>query len=156
MQQLAGAYTYTETMTPQEFYSEYYDAELCKTAAQIKTTYKFDASGNFTIYTTIINESAVRAEYIAVMIKAVKEECDAEGLVFDDEMKAYAEDAADQVIDSLSEPINAKYEIQGNKLVYTIDGYSIYETFTLNGNKLVLTGSSIGNEGYPVTMTKVS
>ena len=106
-------------------------------------------------YTKIENESAIRAEYKAVMVKVAKESCEAEGVEFDDETRAYAEEMADEVIDAITEETYATYEIQGNKFVYTIDGYSINETFTLNGKNIVLTGSSIGNEGYPITLVKL-
>ena len=155
MEQIAGTYVATETITPQEFYGEYYDSEICKTTLKIKTYYEFGPTGNFVTYTKIENESAIRAEYKAVMVKVAKESCEAEGVEFDDETRAYAEEMADEVIDAITEETYATYEIQGNKFVYTIDGYSINETFTLNGKNIVLTGSSIGNEGYPITLVKL-
>lgn len=154
MEQLAGTYAVVETLSPQEFYGEYYDAEICKTTVKAKTIYKFDANGNFTTYITFENEATIRAEYKAIMVKEIKAQCEASEVPFDDDMKTYAEESADSIMDMITEPTTAKYEIDGNKLVYTIDGYEMYETFELDGNKLTLTGSSEGDMGYPHTLIK--
>ena len=158
MEQLAGTYSYTESISPQEFYSEVYDADICKTNIRVKTIYNFDANGNFSMRIRIENEATVRADIKAIVVKIVKASCEEEGVAFDENMQAIAENeadrAADELIDTLANSISGKYRIDGNKIIYTINGTEIYETFVLNGNTLTLTGSSEGNEGYPQTMTK--
>ena len=40
-------------------------------------------------------------------------------------------------------------------IVYKVSDKTYYETFTLSGKELTLTGSSSQNVGYPITLTKV-
>lgn len=138
-------------MTPQEFYTDYYDPTITKTSVRLEYSYDINSNGTIAMTVHIKNIGTVKEEYRAIMIKEAESTY---GTLTEDDI-AYLEEYADAVLDTMQETQWVNYEVDGNKLVYTVDGYSYYETFTLNGTKLTLTGSSLGDEGYPIVLNKL-
>lgn len=149
-----GEWYYDETATPQEFYSEFYNPEITKTNVEMRTTYKFNKDGSFSISIKILNMSAVRKEYRALMVEAGRANAESKGEYLTPDNVLYYEGYADKVLEGICTTQNGTYDVTNNRIFYTINGETYYETFTTNGNKLTLTGSSLSDEGYPITMTK--
>lgn len=152
---LAGTWIYDEKVTPQVFYSEFYNAEITKTNIEMRTTYKFNSNGTVSIGVSIANISEVRKEYRSLMVEAGRINVESKGDYLTPDDVLYYEDYADKVLKQICSEQKGKYTIDGNKIVYTINGETYYETFTINGSELILTGSSNSDKGYPITMTKM-
>lgn len=151
---LTGTWIYDETVTPQDFYTDFYDSEITKTSINLRTTYDFNDDGTFSIGVSIMNISAVRKEYRALMVAAGRKNMESQGKMLTPDDVLYYENYADEVLKEICTAQKGAYTVDGNKIVYTTGDNSFYETFTLNGNKLTLTGSSVSNEGYPVTLLR--
>lgn len=152
---LEGAWIYDEKVTPQAFYSEFYDPEITKTSVEMRTTYKFNSDGTFSIGVSIKNISEVRKEYRSLMVEAGRVNVESKGEFLTPDDVIYYEDYADKVLEEICTSQKGTYEVTNNRIFYTINGETYYETFTINGNELTLTGSSNSDEGYPITMTKI-
>ena len=152
---LAGTWIYDEKVTPQEFYSEFYNAEITKTNVEMRTTYKFNNDGTVSIGVSITNISEVRKEYRSLMVEAGRLNVESKGDYLTPEDVLYYEDYADKILKQICSEQKGKYTIDNNKIVYTINDETYYEIFTVNGNKLTLTGSSNSDKGYPITLTRI-
>lgn len=152
---LEGAWAYDEIVSPKVFYSDFYNPEITQTNIELRTTYEFNNDGTFSISVDIVNISDVRREYRSLMVAAGRTNLEAQGKMLTTDDVLYYEGYADKVLEGICTTQNGTYAVEGNKLVYTLDGESFYETFTLNNDKLTLTGSSVSEEGYPVAMTKM-
>ncbi len=151
---LTGEWVYNEIVSPKNFYTDFYNPEITKTNIKMRTTYKFNSDGTFSIGVSIANISEVRVEYKALMVAVGKASIESQGGILTPDDVLYYEDYADKILKQICTAQEGKYAVDGNKVVYTVNGNSYYETFTLDGNKLTLTGSSNSSEGYPVTLTK--
>lgn len=149
-----GEWVYDEIATPQEFYSEFYDPEITSTSVELRTTYKFNDDGTFSISINIENISEVRKEYRSLMVAAGRVNIESRGEILTPDDVLYYEDYADKVLEQICTVQNGTYEVSDNRIFYTINGETYYETFTVSGNELTLTGSSDSDKGYPITLVK--
>lgn len=149
-----GEWVYDEIATPQEFYSEFYDPEITSASVEMRTTYKFNDDGTFSISINIENISEVRKEYRALMVAAGRANIESKGEMLTPDDVLFYEDYADKVLEQICTVQNGTYEVSDNRIFYTINGETYYETFTVNGNELTLTGSSDSDKGYPITLVK--
>lgn len=152
---LVGTWIYDEKVTPQKFYSEFYNPEITKTNVEMRTTYEFKKDGTFKTGISIKNISEVRKEYRSLMVAAGRVNIESNGDYLTPDDVLYYEDYADKILDEICTLQQGTYEVINNRIYYTINGKTYYETFTVNGNELTLTGSSNSNEGYPITMVKI-
>lgn len=151
---LTGEWVYDEIISPQEFYSEFYNSEITQTNVEMRTTYKFNEDGTVAISIDIVNISEVRKEYRSLMVAAGRANVESKGDYLTPDDVLYYEAYADKVLEEICISQNGTYEVTNNRIFYTINGETYYETFTVNGNELTLTGSSASTEGYPVTLIK--
>lgn len=151
---LAGTWIYDEKVTPQVFYSEFYNSEITKTNIEMSTTYKFNSNGTVIIGVSITNISEVRKEYRSLMVEAGRVNVESKGDFLTPDDVLYYEEYADKVLKQICSEQKGKYTVDGNKIVYTINNETYYETFTLKGNELILTGSSNSDDVYPITLIK--
>lgn len=151
---LTGEWVYDEIITPQKFYSEFYNPEITQTNVEMRTTYKFNEDGTVAISIDIVNISEVRKEYRSLMVAAGRANIESKGDYLTPDDVLYYEAYADKVLAEICTSQIGTYEVANNKIHYTINGETYYETFTVNGNELTLTGSSNSSEGYPVTLVK--
>lgn len=149
-----GEWVYDEIATPQEFYSEFYDPEITITNVEMRTIYEFKKDGTFKISISIVNISEVRKEYRALMVAAGRANIESKGDYLTPDDVLYYESYADKVLEEICTSQNGTYQVTNNRIYYTINGETYYETFTINGNELTLTGASNSTEGYPVTLVK--
>lgn len=152
---LFGTWIYDEIISPQAFYADFYSSEITKSNIEMKTTYKFNNDGTFSIGVSIANMSDVRKEYRRLMVAAGRTNIESQGKVLTTDDVLYYEEYADKILAEICKEQKGTYEVNGNKLVYTLNGETYYETFKLNGDKLTLTGSSVSDNGSPMTMTKI-
>lgn len=150
-----GEWVCDEIATPQEFYSEFYNPEITATNVEMRTTYKFNEDGTFSISIDIVNISEVRKEYRSLMVAAGRVNIESKGDYLTPDDVLYYEAYADKVLEEICTSQNGTYEVTNNRIFYTINGETYYETFTVDGNQLTLTGSSASDEGYPVTLIKI-
>lgn len=127
------------------------------TPLKLKTTCTFKNDGTFSIVGSVLNYNEFNMELRRVYVDLGKAECASEGVEFTDEMRAELEAEADAEMvqlnnDIKSDAVYGKYSVDGNKIYYPEDG--TYETFTINGNTLTITGSSEAGseEYYPVVL----
>ncbi len=152
---LVGTWIYDEKVTPQKFYSEFYNPEITKTNVEMRTTYEFKEDGTFIVSISIETISAVRKEYRALMVEAGRVNIESKGDYLTTDDVLYYEDYADKILEEICTSKKGAYEVTNNRIHYTINGETYYETFTVNENELTLTGSSNSDEGYPITMVKM-
>jgi|GEM_PF-6292452 len=152
---IVGEWVCSETVTPKSFYGEYYNANITKTNIKLVTTYKFGNNGTFSTGITIENISEVRKEYRSLVVEGARKNIEAQGkfLTTDDVLRYEA--YADATLKDICTVQKGNYKIEGNMIVYKVSDKTYYETFTLSGKELTLTGSSSQNVGYPITLTKV-
>lgn len=152
---LVGTWIYDEKVTSQKFYSEFYNPEITKTNVEMRTTYEFKEDGTFIVSISIENISAVRKEYRALMVETGRVNIESKGDYLTTDDVLYYEDYADKILEEICTSKKGTYEVTNNRIHYTINGETYYETFTVNENELTLTGSSNSDEGYPITMVKM-
>lgn len=150
-----GRWVCDEIATPQEFYSKFYNPEITKTNVEMRTTYEFKKDGTFKTGISIKNISEVRKEYRSLMVEAGRVNIESKGDYLTPEDVLYYENYADKILEEICTSQKGTYEVTNNRIFYTINGETYYETFTVNGNELTLTGSSNSDKGYPVTLTKL-
>lgn len=150
-----GEWHYDETTTPQEFYGDFYDSEITQTNVTLRTIYDFRSDGTFSKRIEIVNISEVRKEYRKLMVSVGRKKLQSQGRILTTDDVLYYENYADEVLKDICTAQEGTYDVGNNRIIYTIDGETIYETYTVNGNKLTITGSSKTDIGYPKTMTKL-
>ena len=151
-----GKWYYAETASPQAFYGDFYNSEITKTNVELKTVYNFNSNGAVSITVEIANISEVRKEYRSLMVAVGKAKLESEGKILTTDDVLYYEDYADEVLKSICAEQKGTYEVGNNRIYYKIGDESYSETYTINGNRLTLTGSSKSEIGYPVILTKIN
>ena len=149
-----GEWVCDEKVTPQKFYSDFYNPEITKTSVEMRTIYDFNEDGTFSISISIKNISEVRKEYRSLMVEAGRTNVESKGKYLTPDDVLYYEGYADEILEKICTSQKGTYKLTNNRIVYTTNGETYYETFAINGNKLTLTGSSNSNEGYPVILIK--
>lgn len=149
---LTGEWFGEETLSPQAFYAEYYNSDITKTGAKLRTTYKFNDDGTFSIGISISNISEVRKEYRSLMVAAARKNFEAQGKFLTTDDVLYYEGYADKVLESICAEQNGTYTTDGDMLVLTLNGETHSEKYAISGNKLTLKGSSSSDE--PITLTR--
>ena len=152
---LVGEWVCTETASPKLFYGEYYNANITKTDIELKTTYIFNANGTFSTSISIENISEVRKEYRSLIVEGARKNIEAQGKFLTTADVLKYEKIADATLDEICTVQKGNYKVDGGMITYKIDGKISYETFTLSGKTLTITGSSGQSVGYPITLTKV-
>ena len=150
-----GEWYYEETTTPQEFYGDFYDAEITKTNITLRTIYNFKSNGTLIKRIEVVNISEVRKEYRSLMVNVGRKKLQSQGKFLTTDDVLYYESYADKILKDICTEQKGIYKIENNKIICTLNGETFYETFVLNGNKLTITGASNSTEGYPITMTRV-
>ena len=148
---LTGMWIYDQTISPQNFYAGYYNAEITKTDVQMRTTYKFNENGSYSTSVSIVNISEVRKEYRSLMVEGARIKAEKEGKYLTTDDVLYYEKYADDVIKEICKEKQGTYIIDGNRLVY---GDSTTETFALNGNQLTIKGKSQSDGEYEITLKR--
>lgn len=128
------------------------------TPLKIRETYVFNADGTCSTNATILNSSefgnALKRDLIDGFEVRTGTPITEQDIT---DINNYVDECMDELERELETSDTATYTVSGNKINYTMNGVSFYETFTLSGNTLTLTGCSIpdANSGYPVTLYKV-
>ncbi len=149
---LVGTWVYDEIISPKNFYGEHYNAEITKTNVKMRTTYVFYDNGTFSTGVSITNMDEVEKEYKSLMVEGARKEAESQGKYLSTDNVLYFENRAEQVLNNICATENGTYEINGRKIIYTVNGNTTEETFNLNGNKLTVKGTK--DNDYSITLTK--
>lgn len=159
---LEGRWSTAEYIAP----SELFDSEfLAKTGFNqtlgVSTAYQFNSNKTFLItYEIHSRNDYVRAmrEAYTVYFKEIYPEWTPEELEKRSDQTAWQEfwQICEAVIgvSSDSAGISGTYSNDENRIYYQCDGASFSETYVIKDKTLTLTGSSAGNEGYPIVLTR--
>lgn len=148
---LVGVWIYDETVSPQNFYTDFYNSEITKTNVKLRTTYKFNNDGTFSTAVIIVNISTVRVEYRSLMVEAGRKNVESQGKYLTTDDVLYYENYADEILEDICKEQKGTYVIDGNKITYTTNDDSFRETFAVKGDKLTVTGES---DNYSITLTR--
>lgn len=148
---VVGTWVYDETISPQSFYGDYYNPKITKNNVQMSTTYKFNADGTYSALISITNITDVRKEYRSLMVEGARQKIEKDGKFLTTEDVLYYEKYADDILNGICKEITGTYKIDGNKIVY---GDSSSETFTIDGDKLTITGTSENGVDYIVNLKR--
>lgn len=148
---LVGVWIYDETVSPQNFYTDFYNSEITKTNVKLRTTYKFNNDGTFSTAVSIVNISTVRVEYRSLMVEAGRKNVESQGKYLTTDDVLYYENYADEILEDICKEQKGTYVIDGNKITYTTNDDSFRETFAVKGDKLTVTGES---DNYSITLTR--
>lgn len=159
---LEGRWGTTESIAP----SELFDGEfLAKTGfnkqLRVSTIYQFDSKKNFSITYEILSSNdyvaAMREAYTAYF-KEIYPEWTPEELEKRADQTAWYEfwDICEAVIGVRYDAaeVTGTYSNDETTIYYQCDGVSFSETYVIKDKTLKLTGSSEGNDGYPITLTR--
>ncbi len=153
-EKLVGEWVCDETILPKSFYAEYYNPQITKTNIQLRTTYKYNENGTFSMSISILNMSEVRTEYRALVVEGARLKIEKNGKFMTTDDVLYYEKYADESLEKICLTEKGNYSVDGNKIVYTMNDKNYYETFMLNGDELMLITSSVSDEGYPVNLVR--
>lgn len=160
---LEGRWGTTESIAP----SELFDGEfLAKTGfnkqLRVSTIYQFDSKKNFSITYEILSSNdyvaAMREAYTAYF-KEIYPEWTPEELEKRADQTAWYEfwDICEAVIGVRYDAaeVTGTYSNDETTITYQCDGgWSFSESYVIKDKTLTLTGSSEGNDGYPITLTR--
>ena len=153
-EKIIGEWICDETISPKDFYAEYYNSKITKANVQLRTTYKFNQNGTFSMSISILNMSTVRTEYRALVVEGGRLKIEKQGKFMTTDDVLHYENYADESLKKICITKKGNYEIDGNKIVYTMNDKNFFETFMLQGDKLMLITSSVSDEGYPVNLVR--
>lgn len=153
-EKLVGEWICDETISSKAFYSEYYNSEITKTNIQLRTTYKYNENGSFSMSISILNMSEVRKEYRALVVEGARLKIEKQGKFMTTDDVLYYENYADESLKKICLTEKGSYSVEGNKINYTMSDKSYFETFMLQGDNLTLVTSSVSDEGYPVNLVR--
>ena len=146
-----GTWIYDETISPQNFYGNYYNEKITKTSVQMRTTYKFNENGSYSTSVTILNISEVRKEYRSLMVEGARINSEKNGKFLTTDDVVYYENYADKVLKDICKEKKGTFEIDGNKLIY---GDSRTETFGFKNKQLILKGSREPDGEYRIVLKR--
>lgn len=156
---LEGTWGYAEYFDAKELHGDFYNPEITKTNLKIASVYNFDGRRSFSFHTYVAEKEKILNEArrsIEAVYKPYLEDGTLTQNQYEDKC-AYAITDYDSFFRSVEQSFSGIYSVNNeiNTITYTLsNGQTFSEYFTLNGNKLTMTGSSLGNEGYPITYTK--
>ena len=153
-EKLVGEWICDETISPKDFYAEYYNSKITKTNIKLRTTYKFNENGTFSMSISILNMSEVRTEYRALVVEGGRLKIEKQGKFMTTDDVLYYENYADESLKKICITEKGNYSVDGNKINYTMNDKNYFETFMLNGDELMLITSSVSDEGYPVNLVR--
>ena len=153
-EKIVGEWICDEIISPQSFYTDYYNPEITKTNIQLRTTYKYDENGSFSMSISILNMSEVRKEYRALVVEGARLKIEKNGKFMTTDDVLYYEKYADESLKKICITEKGNYSVDGNKINYAMNGENYFETFMLNGDELMLITSSVSDEGYPVNLVR--
>ncbi len=148
-----GEWYYEETTTPQEFYGDFYDAEITKTNITLRTIYNFKSDGTLIKRIEVVNISEVRKEYRSLMVNVGRKKLQSQGKFLTTDNVLYYESYADKVLAEIVAEQSGAYVEDGNNLICTLHGENSNVTFTISGNKLILISSAASISS--ITLTKL-
>lgn len=159
---LEGRWSTAEYIAPSElFNSEFLAKTGFNQTLGVSTAYQFNSNKTFLItYEIHSKNDYVRAmrEAYTVYFKEIYPEWTPEELEKRSDQTAWQEfwQICEAVIgvSSDSAGISGTYSNDENRIYYQCDGASFSETYVIKDKTLTLTGSSAGNEGYPIVLTR--
>lgn len=162
---LIGNWRANDSIAPSELLSdEFLSITGFNTDMQIAIIYRFSADKSFSIEYYIENyqgyADALRDAY-AIYIKAINPDISPEDFEHDvGQSASYTMHELCQAAIGCEWGANmscifGSYSYDSNTIWYQCDGTSFSETYMLDGDTLKLTGSSFGNEGYPITLKRI-
>lgn len=160
---LVGRWGISETIQPSELFSaEFIEITGFNKALKVATTYQFNNNNTFTITYEVhwdsSYESALRDAY-TIYFREIYPDWTDEEVEYRASQTASRQHweicAAIIGIESDAGQIGGTYTCDDTTIYYkTSDGTSFSETYILQEKSLKLTGSSEGNEGYPITLSR--
>ena len=126
---------------------------------KIVSGYTFENLDRFRCYTSVSNKSTILSEArkaIEAYYKPSLDDGSIDKNTYDDYCQ-YAIVDYEDAIESVEFTLSGTYSVNKaqDTVTYRVSGVEPFsEYFVVNGNKLTFTGSSLGNEGYPITFTK--
>ncbi len=149
---IVGTWVYDEIVTPQNFYGEHYDSEITKTNITMRTIYVFGSDGTFSTGVTIVNMDDVKREYKSLMVEGARKEAESQGKYLSTANVTFFENRAEQILDDICQTETGTYVVNGQKIVYTLNGVETEETFTMSSTKLTVKG--VKDNSYSITLIK--
>lgn len=160
---LIGIWRTTEYIQPSELYgSEFLDISGFSTPLEISVSYSFQKGGSFKMTFSFANRDVFEdklydAYYIycqTIDPTVSEEELDHRaGIASSLDCNQFSEAMIGSSVSNTTYIVGT-YTLDDSNIYYKTDAESFSETYRLNDNTLTLTGSSLGNEGYPITLKK--
>lgn len=162
---LVGRWGISETVRPSDLFSaEFIEITGFNKDLGVSTAYQFNSNNTFTItyevHWSSNYESALRDAYKIYFKEIYPEWTEEENHMRADQEATRMRWEISQAligIDNDIGQISGTYSSDNTKIYYTAsDGTTFNETYVLQEDSLKLTGSSMGNEGYPITLSRWS
>lgn len=160
--QLEGRWGMTEYISPSELLDADFIAETgFNKKLSVSTRYQFNSDKTFVITYTVNDENdyvAALREAFIIYYKDEHPEWTPETL--ENRMDQTAWQTFWEICDAVigvsydAAQVSGTYTNDATTIYYRCDGASFSETYVIKDKTLTLTGSSEGNEGYPITLTR--
>ncbi len=159
---LIGSWYTNESVAPSELLSEdFISITGFNTDMKVHTIYRFSTDNSFSIEYHVTNfdeyEDALYTAF-ATYFKATEPGLSPEEFEYKvDKSASYTVNELCQAVIGVwgdQGYIAGTYSYDDTTIRYQCQGESFSETYTLDGDTLKLTGSSLGNEGYPLTLKR--
>lgn len=161
---LVGSWSITEYIQPDELYDrEFLEITGFSTPFQLHTRYRFHDNGNFTMTFSFANretfERDLRDAYYIYFQTQNPDMSEQELDYYPSRTSSYeCNEFCETFLGSFGDNttyITGTYTCDDKTIYYQTDsGETFSETYQMTDTALTLTGSSLGNEGYPVTLNK--
>lgn len=125
-----------------------------------KVVYTFNNDGTFSISKELGNIEMLRQQLRDIAVDLAREEAAAAGAPLNYDLMNQAKKIADDTVDKLNSEmgviLTGEYSVKKDKIYYVVQGKKFYENFKVDGNKLIITGSSSKESAadYPITYYK--
>lgn len=125
-----------------------------------KVVYTFNSDGTFAVSKELGNIEMLRQQLRDIAVDLAREQAAAAGAPLSYDLMNQAKEIADDTVDKLNSEMGVvlagEYSVKKDKINYVVQGKRFYEKFKLDGNKLIITGSSSkeSSADYPITYYK--